>query len=118
MGLGLRGGQTFINLLLEKWHFLSTYAYSGCDTVSHIFGRGKVAIMKMFTDPKNSEILAPILEVFTNPDTPLEEIDREGVRLMQLIYGDISKSRGELRYIAYRKQIAKGKVTPERIPTS
>ena len=37
---------------------------------------------------------------------------------MQLIYGDISKSRGELRCIAYRKQIEKGKVTPERIPTS
>ena len=53
-----------------------------------------------------------------NPDTALEAIDRDGVRLMQLIYGDISKSRGELRYIAFRKQIAKGKVTPERVPTS
>ena len=72
----------------------------------------------MFTDPKNGEILAPILEAFMNPNTPLEVINREDVRLMQLIYGDISKSRGELRYIAYRKQIAKGKVTPERIPTS
>ena len=101
----------------RQW-FLLAYAYSGCDTVSHIFGKGKVAIMKMFTDPKNGEILAPILEAFMNPDTPLEVIDREGVRLMQLIYGDISKSLGELRYIAYRKQIANGKVTPERIPTS
>ena len=101
----------------RQW-FLLAYAYSGCDTVNHIFGKGKGAIMKMFTDPKNGEVLAPILEAFMNPDTPLEVIDREGVRLMQLIYGDISKSLGELRYIAYRKQIANGKVTPERIPTS
>ena len=41
-----------------------------------------------------------------NPDTPLEVIDREGgrlIQLMQLIYGDISKSRGELRYSASSK---------------
>ena len=100
----------------RQW-FLLAYANSGCDTVSHIFGKGKVVIIKVFTDPKNGEILVPILEAIMNLDIPLEVIDR-GVRLMQLIYGDISKSRGELRNIAYRRQIAKGKVTPERIPIS
>ena len=44
----------------RQW-FLLAYAYSGCDTVSHIFGKEKVAIMKVFTDPKNGEILALIL---------------------------------------------------------
>ena len=113
----LRSGDVLIHQVWDvmteaqrQW-FLLAYAYSRRDTVSYIFGKGTVTIMKMFTDPKNGEILAPILEAFMNPDTPLEVIliDRECVRLMQLIYGDISKSLGELRCIAYRKKLQTGR---------
>ena len=113
------GGNKSVQVLANDSDILFLLVYHGHLFQNLRFGDvGKVAIMKMFTDPKNDEILVPILEAFMNPDIPLEVIDREGVRLMQLIYGDISKSFGELRYIAYRKQIANGKVSLERIPTS
>ena len=49
---------------------------------------------------------------------PIEAIDEKSVKLMQLVYGERTMSLGDQRYNAYREQIMKGTLRPERLPQS
>ena len=75
--------------VVERDWFLLVYTYTGCDTVSHLFRKGKVKVLKQVTADKNLVNLISILDAFRDPNSPLEVIDREGLRFMQWIYGAI-----------------------------
>ena len=47
---------------------------------------------------------------------PIEAIDEKGIKRMQLVYGEPTMSLGDQRYNAYREQIMKGTLRPERLP--
>ena len=53
-----------------------------------------------------------------NPNTPVEVIDEKSVKLMQLVHGKPTMSLGDQRYSAYREQIMKGTLRPERLSQS
>ena len=46
---------------------------------------------------------------------PIEAIDEKSVKLMQLVYGEPTMSLSDQRYNAYRDQIMKGTLKPERL---
>ena len=47
---------------------------------------------------------------------PIEAIDEKSVKLMQHVYGEPTMNLGDQRYNAYREQIMKGTLRPERLP--
>ena len=49
---------------------------------------------------------------------PIEAMDEKSVKLMQLVHGEPAMSLGDQRYNAYREQIMKGTLRPERLPQS
>ena len=89
----------------ERDCFLLVYTYTGCDTVSHLFRKGKVNVLKQVTADKNPANLRSILDAFRDPNSPLEVIDREGLRFMQYIFGAMDLPLDDLQYNAYRKQL-------------
>ena len=99
----------------ERQTFLVAYCFSGVDTVSSLFGKGKSTILKLFsTNPEVRDIIVP---AFLNPSSRLERIDDLGIRLMRIVYGKSpDKPLSKLRYEAYNKQCLMGKVKPERLP--
>ena len=93
--------------VVEKQYFLLVYAFSGRDTVSLLFGKGRIAVLKSLINPrKTGNIWRP----------PIESIDGKGVKPMQLVYGEPTMSLGDQRYNAYREQIMKGTFRPEILP--
>ena len=86
----------------ERDWFLLAYTYTGCDTVSHLFRKGKVKVLKQVTADKNPANLRSIMDAFRDPNSPLEVIDREGLRFMQYIYGAIDLLLDNLQYNAYQ----------------
>lgn len=102
----------------EHKYFLLAYMFSGCDTVSSIFGRGKVTILKCMMSKKNQNHMRPIVNTFMNHQSVLQDIDSAETKLMSLVYGDPTASLGDLRYSAYKRQVIQGKLKPERLPPS
>ena len=90
---------------------LFVHSFSGCDTVSSIFGKGKVAILKMFVQCPEE-----IKEVLTSLRSKPEDIKDAGVKVLQRIYGDKNMSLAENRYQRYNVMSAVGVITPERLP--
>ena len=72
----------------QKKCILLAHAISGCDTVSYLFGVGKVRIMKILAD-----------ETKTQPSIKLTPLN-------------------EFRFQAYKYMCAKNNVQPERLPTT
>ena len=70
----------------QKKCILLAHAISGCDTVSYLFGVGKVRIMKILAD-----------ETKTQPSIKLTPLN-------------------EFRFQAYKDMCAKNNVQPERLP--
>ena len=52
--------------------------------------------------------MASIIDMFIKPITHIEVIDEEGVKLIQLEYGNPAVTLGDQRYTAYGKQAVKG----------
>ncbi|KAJ8686053.1 hypothetical protein QAD02_021846 [Eretmocerus hayati] len=59
------------------------HAFSGCDTVSAMFGKGKVGIVKLFQKNPN---LVKLAEVFNDGNAPLQELIKNGTRIIARIY--------------------------------
>ena len=81
-------------LLWSSSIFYLVYAFSVCDTVSLLFGKGNIAVLKsIIVNPKKTgNIWHP----------PIEAFDEKSVKLMQLVYSEPTMSLGDQRYNAYR----------------
>lgn len=85
---------------------LFLYAFSGCDTTSAIFNKGKMKCVKLYQ--KNKE-LHDIVESFNNRDSSHETIAEAGERFFLAIYGarPAEKSLNKHRFHCFTKSVTK-----------
>lgn len=85
---------------------LFLHAFSGCDTTSAIFNKGKVKCVKLYQ--KNKE-LHDIVESFNNPDSSHETIAEAGERFFLAMYGarPAEKSLNKHRFHCFAKSVTK-----------
>ena len=86
-----------------------TYAISGCDGTSAIYKRAKKTSFKVIDNDNDLTFLG----IFKNKNATIEEIQAAGERLMLLIYSAPASvsSLDDLRYLRYKKQVAKLSLT-------
>ena len=99
----------------ERRVLLVAYCFSGVDTVSSIFGKGKAFIFNLFS--RNDEIRDTIVPAFLDPTTSLQIIKNLGVKLIRMIYTQSPDTPlSSVRHKTYIKQCFSGKIKPERLP--
>ena len=90
-----------------------SHSFSGCDTVSSIYGFCKVKVLnKLCHDDAPEDVIA----VFNNLRSTGAEISEAGVRLFPYLYRNIEVPLGQQRYENYNKLMAKGVFKPEKLP--
>ena len=72
----------------EKRSISLVHSFSGCDTVSAVFGYGKKKFLKM-TNEEN-KVPCEILRTFMNKDSSKEKIQESGVKLFELMFQRVS----------------------------
>ena len=97
----------------ELKHLLISHSFSGCDTVSSIYGFGKVKVFKIFT---RNDAPEDAFEIFNDLQACKENICRAGEILFQYIYNEVGLSLNQQRFEKYNKLIANGKFKPEKLP--
>ena len=94
-------------------NLLLCHSFSGCDTVSSIYGFGKVNILKkMCHDKAPSEAINKLKGLRALK----EDIADAGVRLFQYLYGQQDVPLNQQRYEKYNKLMVKGTFKPEKLP--
>ena len=97
----------------ELKHLLISHSFSGCDTVSSIYGFGKVKVFKIFS---RNDAPEDAFEIFNDLQACKENICRAGEILFQYIYNQVGISLNQQRFEKYNKLIANGKFKPEKLP--
>ncbi|KAL7294976.1 hypothetical protein TKK_0011686 [Trichogramma kaykai] len=94
---------------------LFLHAFSGCDTTSALFNKGKLNLIKVFT---NKEYLLVDAEKFSDPSARAEEIAQAGIKIIRHLYGDKSEKGklNKLRFNRFAKLSKKGPVKLESLP--
>ena len=77
-----------------KEHLLFVHAWSGCDTTSAIYGKGKPSFLKMV---KKSEDLQSVSEKMSDYWATHEEISESAVSAFKIIYGGNSETLTKMR---------------------
>uniref|UniRef100_UPI00358F1FFC uncharacterized protein n=1 Tax=Myxine glutinosa TaxID=7769 RepID=UPI00358F1FFC len=93
----------------DKEEFLFKYGWSGNDTVSCIHGHTKCALYKC-------RFPASVITAFTSPTSTDSIIRTAGLKAMQITYGCGDTPLEKSRYMKFKKQAAKGKIDPDRLP--
>ena len=97
-------------------HLLFIHVWSGCDTTSATFGKGKTTLLKNI---KESEELQHISSLMSDPNVTAEQIGKDGIRLFVVIYDDkIGDSLNSLRYTKFMEMVSSSKTSlnPEKLP--
>ena len=100
----------------QKRDLLFVYSFTGCDTVSSIYGYGKT---KLFTKLTSDDFDDDMSLVFNDIRSKQEAITATGIKAFQYISGGTKNQDIPLnkqRYFAYSKYAAVGKIAPERLP--
>ena len=92
---------------------LFSHSFSGCDTVSGVYGFGKVAIFNKMTGNKCPD---DALQKITSLGSSKVDIIHAGITLFQYIYGNKDVPLHQQRYQSFGKMAAKGAVTLSRLP--
>ena len=104
---------------VQRKNLLFSHSFSGCDTVSAIFGAGKVMFFKKIYSVNADGLgLQEEIDVFYSPNSSKEQITSSGIKIFQFLYNSKSadKSLPRLRYTNFTKMTAKGIIRPERLP--
>ena len=92
------------------------HAWSGCDSVSAIYGQGKRKIIKYF----NSSVqFKNVCSIFRNDRADKNDLEKAGNQLMTILYGgNAQSSLNSLRYNKYMSQVATttSHLRPEMLP--
>ncbi|KAJ8678207.1 hypothetical protein QAD02_013994 [Eretmocerus hayati] len=93
------------------------HAFSGCDTVSAMFGKGKVGIVKLFQKNLN---LVELAEKFNDKDAGVQDLINNGIIIISRIYdpGSDSTDLDEMRYRFFRAKTTKLSFGLEHLPPS
>ncbi len=97
-------------------HLLFVHAWSGCDTVSAIFGQGKTNLLKKL---KESEELKDISVLMSDPQATAEQIGEAGIRVLISMYGGKCRdSLTGLRYAKFMEMVASSRTSlnPQKLP--
>ena len=100
----------------EKYrkYLLFLHSFSGCDTVSAIYGFSKQSVLRKLCQSERCE---KSMEVFLNVDAHKEEIITSGCEIFKILFnGRSEKDLGDLRFEAFSKRAAAGKISPEKLP--
>jgi len=91
------------------------HAVSGCDTTSALFGHGKSTVLKKISKHADSDALARTLLSAT---ASVDEVARDGLRLLSIIYGCEQQSLDHVRYVTYMNMLAHSSIRPrpEKLP--
>ena len=96
-----------------KKMLLFIHSFSGCDTVSSIFGFGKEIVLKKAAKLNEEGHLSSLLSV----REPKDDIINAGLILFQHLYGNGKETLESLRFLIYSRMIAKKKkLNPSRLP--
>ena len=87
----------------EREILLLIHSFSGCDTVSSLFGFGKEKLLKNGVAFNESHDLDPLISIRSSK----ADIIKAGLLFMQYIYGDKNKSLDSLRFFSYNRIVAK-----------
>ena len=96
----------------EKLWILFCYSFSGCDTVSSIFGVSK----EKFYQKICSGQLRQIIDKFYYDATSIEDISNAGILIFQFIYNMPATSLCIQRLCRYNKQTKGGVIRPTSLP--
>ena len=94
-------------------HLLLSHSFSACDTVSNVYGFGKVKILKRLCQDNAPK---EFFQTFNNLRATKEEIAEAGIKLFQYLYNNVDTPLNQLRYDKYNTLMAKGVFKPERLP--
>lgn len=64
------------------------HAISGCDTTSGFYGKGKIHAVQLFN---RSEYLHDVPNIFNNPNSTYDDIERAGERFLIALYNSMKK---------------------------
>ena len=99
-----------------KEHLLFIHAWSGCDTVSAIYGRGKALMVSLL---RSSSTLKRAARLFTNPTSTQTDIGNAAVLIMKLMYGgSIDEALSKLRYSKYLNMTCREDIHPEKLSST
>ena len=101
-----------------KKYFLFSYVFSGCDTVSHIFGLGKQKFLKLVS----GKLPVDIITIFEDPNSSPDDVKDAGVRVFKFLQTKGKRQDLELEDLRLQKYLqlcGKGRLQPERlVPTT
>ena len=104
---------------VQRKNLLFSHSFSGCDTVSAIFGAGKVMFFKKICSDNAEEIgLQDEIDISYSPVSSKDEITSAGIKIFQYLYNSktADKTLPQLRYTSFTKMAAKAVIRPERLP--
>ena len=89
-----------------KKSILFIHAFSGCDTTSAFYGKGKLQALQLI---KSNTDLQDIPDVFNNPYSKYDDIERAGERFIKALYSNTKNEESNLnamRYICFNKLVS------------
>ena len=90
------------------------HAFTGCDTVSSIYGFNKGKLFKNLVESSN--YTNDLFEIFIRDDSSVQEISNAGIRIFQIIYKTNGITLSKTRHYRYNKQSKVGVLCPENLP--
>ncbi|GBP42650.1 hypothetical protein EVAR_87201_1 [Eumeta japonica] len=81
------------NIMFKKF-ILFAHAFSGCDTVSSVFQKGKGRLLQLLEDDLEAQKLA---EIFYKKDSLLKDIEKAGEKIMLKLYKSQHSSLNKCR---------------------
>ena len=97
----------------QRKYLLFSHSFSGCDTVSAVFGFSKEKLYGKFSNAG----LDDILDVFYDKNSTVDEITSAGISTFQFIYNGTGTPLSEERLNRFNKQQSKiGVLRPEGLP--
>ena len=98
---------------LQKLYLLLIHAFTGCDTVSSIFGFSKAKLFDLLT---STDILRAQFDLFYNSNSRIEDIHKAGIDIFQYIYNSLGTPLSKVRFYRYNKQSKVGVIRPQGLP--
>ena len=97
----------------QREYITVCHAFTGCDTVSSIFGHGKYTVFKKLCE---TPTMYKHLDVFNSPTSTNDEIINAGGAIFQFIYNAPDVDLSQTRYDLFCKKAAAGVISPDGLP--
>ena len=94
----------------EKKVLLLVHAFSGCDTVSAVYGFGNIKFLKLLSVSNCAKIPEDIIKEFVNKNAQKATIQHKGIKLFQIMF---SKNHLVKRKTG-RRNNTKARLSPKR----